>query len=83
MTDALYNGKIMVRAQAVGFQMLLDAPAAPAAVEVGLNSLPAGSGDRERRIVAVAHRIRSCALCQGAANALAKAAPGHAAASVR
>ena len=94
MTDALYNEKIMALAQAVGFQMPLDAPDATATadnplcgdratVEVSLNSPPAGSGDGERRIVAVAHRIRGCALCQAAANALAKAAPGHTAASVR
>lgn len=94
MNDELYNEKIMALAQAAGSQIPLDAPDATATadnplcgdratVEVSLETPSTVSGNGDRRIVAVAHRTRGCALCQAAANAMANAAPGHTAASVR
>ena len=94
MNDELYNEKIMALAQVANFHAPLDAPDAVASadnplcgdratVEVSLTDTSTEMGNGERRIAAVAHRTRGCALCQAAANAMASAAPGNTAASVR
>lgn len=94
MKDALYNEKIMALAQAADFHAPLHAPDATATadnplcgdratVEVSLETPLAEVANGDRRIMAVAHRTRGCILCQAAANAMADAAPGHSAASVR
>ena len=84
----------MALAQAADFHAPLDAPDATATadnplcgdratVEVSLETPLAEMANGDRRIMAVAHRTRGCILCQAAANAMADAAPGHSAASVR